>query len=321
MRRHNQNRREDNIEKRPLTQDDIDFLRDLQEEMNEQDTVCQADPRFWVIRGTETVYGTADGEPCICTHDAYPATEMDDWAKMIDRRLKDLYGEEGNEAKCYHGSYIEVYVDGEETDSLFDVDEVVEWMKDHEMDVWASTVEKVPRNYPGTFFLTLRDAEDHLEANYYHYSDDAHPYAMTAWRDPTTEKLWKILQETDWKTCLQRDGAGLDADDWYLIERFGMTKKAIARVMQNAMNKIDSEVEQFAEAIDPDHDTLDRLFDDPAWDDDGNLTWKSYGAKAAFSIFQDIISWNTPFGGKGSACEACEMAGIDGWEPLRKEKE
>lgn len=47
---------ERNIEKYSLTQEELDFLIDLQHELNTQDTVSQADPRFWVVAGTQKVY-------------------------------------------------------------------------------------------------------------------------------------------------------------------------------------------------------------------------------------------------------------------------
>lgn len=56
--------------------------------------------------------------------------------------------------------------------------------------------------YPDTMFLTQKEAEEHLRANDYHYSSDAHTYAMTAWRAPDVERLWKILQEVDWEITM-----------------------------------------------------------------------------------------------------------------------
>lgn len=196
------NRRKDTVEKRPLTITEVRFLQDLQKEMNEQDTFCQADPRFWVIRGTERVYGTEDGYPCICRPGSDPLTSWEEFRDLIDQTVKKLYGVEGCKAKLCPGNYIEVYIDGEETDSLFDADEVAEWLNEHDVEARPSTFEDVSKIYSSTLFLTYRDACEHLKANYYHYSDDAHPYAMTAWRDPTCEKLWKILQETDWEGCM-----------------------------------------------------------------------------------------------------------------------
>lgn len=58
-------------------------------------------------------------------------------------------------------------------------------------------VKKVSRNAEGTFFLTLRDAQEHIRANYYHYRNP-HTYAMTAFRSPSFEKLLGILQTVDW---------------------------------------------------------------------------------------------------------------------------
>lgn len=112
--------------------------------------------------------------------------------------------------------------------------------------------------------------------------------------------------------------ADIEPDDLHLIRHFGMTRRAIARVMWNAMRTVCNEVEQFAYALASDHDTLDDIVDGGLWDDDGNLKWIAYRNEVAFAIFQDIISWNTPYGGSTSAIEACRMAGIDGFKPLRK---
>lgn len=33
-----------------INKEDIEFLKELQNEMLTQDTICQADPRFWVVQ-------------------------------------------------------------------------------------------------------------------------------------------------------------------------------------------------------------------------------------------------------------------------------
>lgn len=38
---------------RQITREDIEFLADLQNEMNTQPHLCQADPRFWVVKTFE----------------------------------------------------------------------------------------------------------------------------------------------------------------------------------------------------------------------------------------------------------------------------
>lgn len=47
---------EDTVEKHKITKEEIEFLKELQKEMNTQDTVGQADPRFWVIARTKKEY-------------------------------------------------------------------------------------------------------------------------------------------------------------------------------------------------------------------------------------------------------------------------
>lgn len=56
---------------------------------------------------------------------------------------------------------------------------------------------KTPFIVPDTMFLTQEEAQRHLKANYYHYTKDAHTYAMTAWRSPEVEDLLKLLRSID----------------------------------------------------------------------------------------------------------------------------
>ena len=54
----------DTVEKHPLTEEELLFLKAFQTERNTQDTVCQASPRYWVIKGSKTVFedGIDEGE-------------------------------------------------------------------------------------------------------------------------------------------------------------------------------------------------------------------------------------------------------------------
>ena len=53
---------EDEVEKHNITNEELEFLHELQKELNTQDTVSQANPRFWVIKGTERLYRVDDAE-------------------------------------------------------------------------------------------------------------------------------------------------------------------------------------------------------------------------------------------------------------------
>lgn len=50
----------DTVRKHRLQEEEINFLMELQKEMNTQDNVGQADPRFWVILGSEKIYSDRD---------------------------------------------------------------------------------------------------------------------------------------------------------------------------------------------------------------------------------------------------------------------
>lgn len=52
---------EDTTPKHNITGEEIQFLKELQKEMNTQDHVSQADPRYWVIKGSEKEYGIETG--------------------------------------------------------------------------------------------------------------------------------------------------------------------------------------------------------------------------------------------------------------------
>ncbi|WP_229263753.1 hypothetical protein [Cohnella cholangitidis] len=59
-----------------------------------------------------------------------------------------------------------------------------------------------------TMFLTKAEAKWHIECNHYHFTDEVHTYAMTAWRAPKVERLLKILGEFDFQSLLGEKGEG-----------------------------------------------------------------------------------------------------------------
>lgn len=207
---------EDKTEKHKITDSELSFLRDLQKELNTQDILGQANPRFWVIKGTEKLYHVdeADGyelydsECCDILADSTEGI-----CNYINENLLDdinsnrLDGEEfavtfehgilGNEkivVRWLDGGS----VDDEMIEELEDLQEIHDWLENQGYDYQIISYKIVPKIYENTMFLTQIDAENHLRANYYHYSDDAHTYAMTAWRNPRMDKLIEILQEVDW---------------------------------------------------------------------------------------------------------------------------
>lgn len=170
----------DNVEKHPITEEDISFLSNLQKEMNTQDTVGQADPRYWVIKGTEIIYGIDDEFACgwylydssldVTVHDLQEAFEY----------LQEYHfpTEEFPDVQLEYDHIVVVAEDGE-SEILANISDVADWLSD-KLGLDNSTVvgyREVPKYYPG-FFLTQKAAKEHLRQNHYHYSEDAHTYAV-----------------------------------------------------------------------------------------------------------------------------------------------
>lgn len=180
-----------------MKKEDIEFLKDLQHQLNTQSTVGQADPRFWVVKqkvkvsGIESGYGE-DGSEVIYDCDTIGETmeEVVEYIKECDDEVK----VEIEKAIVYfnRGTDREVH--------CVDMYDLVQYMIDYlEFDAYSLYVcnyREVDEIVENTFFLTLEECEKHIEKNRYHYREP-YPYAMTGWRSPQVERLWKILQESN----------------------------------------------------------------------------------------------------------------------------
>jgi len=163
-----------------LTSQDIKFLKELQHEMLTQDTVCQANPRFWVVQGTVREYGCESGYSDGMVVNGVDDEEYEDVEEFIKVLIDNGFLSNGD------------IVEGEK----YDFEEIIEKLDDDDFRICC--YKNVDKNYPDTMFLTNRECKEHIRANHYHYPKDAHSYAMTAWRSPQVEKLYKILENTDW---------------------------------------------------------------------------------------------------------------------------
>lgn len=180
---------EDAIEKHKITIDEIDFLKKLQKEMNTQDHVGEADPRYWVIRDYECIYGTELSNPdgCVIIFDC----------EEILRVEYTIFGDNSliNEAKSYFMGNYDCDFSLDDFEDLYDIDDLKEMLEERGYEITVREYEIIPKH--SGMFLTQKAAEDHLRLNYYHYDDNATTYAMTAWRSPEAEMLYKILHSVD----------------------------------------------------------------------------------------------------------------------------
>lgn len=199
---------DDTTEKRELSHGDIEFLLQLQHEMNTQDTTCTADPRFWVIKGSEKVRDNDDPDGYDLFVDGQEvATGTAEACEYLNKEILPDCDVDKSECRIEALPLLDFFefvlhykgYDGEDDHDYMDVDDLNEFLKDNGYeDTQLVGFSIKPVVYPGTMFITEKAAREHLERNYYHYSDDAHTYCMCAWRSPDVERLWKILREVKW---------------------------------------------------------------------------------------------------------------------------
>lgn len=172
-----------------MNNETINFLKNLQNIMKTQDTDIQAKPRFWVVRDYKFVAsyeGCGERVSIILPSDnhAVPIEEYYDY--IIENSSEEDYS-----LNLLEELKLEV--------NMGDYEGILEWCKRNDRDD-AFLFEEIEEAFiaPNTFFITKEEAQNHIKANKHHYTNRAHTYAMTAWRSPVVEKLWDILENTNW---------------------------------------------------------------------------------------------------------------------------
>ena len=168
-----------------ISDEDYEFLKDLQHELNTQTNDGNADPVYWGVR--EYNYElTADGE-------GEPRITYDDGAYTLEQAVEtvneyiDDYDEEEQEAWAE--------VDKEDADDVaYFMKETLEWGFS---DVyWVEEKARVT-NETGAF-ITKRACKEYIERYGYNHSKP-HTYAMTAYRNYELGRLLKILKTMEMK--------------------------------------------------------------------------------------------------------------------------
>lgn len=173
--------------------EDIQFLKELQNELKTQEDDGQAAPRFWVIMDYKWEITEEGYHDRISLYN--PNTcETETFDEYIDEII--------NGDRRYE-------FDDEQIEELQDIkdyfqDELEDWIKANDNREYYFLYEKeVSFIVQDTLFLTKSEAKQHLEKNSHHYSDKAHIFAMTAWRAPKMERLMKILETFDWNSLIK----------------------------------------------------------------------------------------------------------------------
>lgn len=212
-----------------MKKEDIEFLKNLSDTMKTQDHDCQAAPRFWVVaQKTKEYVGEEYGSHVdLVTEDGDTVVENANVKNVVDYFM-DYYKDEVDELHIvvnHTPSYCDIYVNPDNEnlddlvpDTLFDLDDVIEFFEEHDIisdgeyravcyDINDSTI------CPDTMFITKESCKEHIRLNSYHYNNP-HTYAMTAWRSPEVEKLWKLLEETDWEAEIRKESIWTRLKTW-----------------------------------------------------------------------------------------------------------
>lgn len=174
---------------RKIKKSDIEFLKGLQEELKTQDTDSQASPRFWVLRDYEWQEATSDFYDRVVIYFSWDQ-EVYEVSDAVERILEGEFGLSDEQLDELRGMDIS-------DDNARDIADWIDQNVSHPTSLHYE--ERVAFIVPNTFFLTKREAKEHIKANHYHYTKDVHTYGMTAWRSPQVEKLFQILEEVEWE--------------------------------------------------------------------------------------------------------------------------
>ncbi|MEC2307687.1 hypothetical protein [Bacillus atrophaeus] len=161
---------------------DIQFLKELQQELKTQDIDGQAAPRFWTVGDYEWVEAREENAERYSVYLPYVAESY-----VLDDYLKEIK----EDCELSREALTELNQD--------DFDDSIEWIQKY-IDEEAELIpeRKIHIIQPDTMFLTKAEAKRHITLNKHHYTSEAHTYAMTAWRAPKVERLLTILETFDW---------------------------------------------------------------------------------------------------------------------------
>jgi hypothetical protein len=170
-----------------ITDEDYEFLKDLQHELNTQTNDGNADPVYWGVMESE-MKGVPEGcgDPIIYMGDGGTMTTKEAVEYIENDYLSDLDDADKEE-----------WADVDKTD----MDDVVRFMNEnlnwHDVRMEDQRLEERISRETGAF-LTKRACKEYVERYGYNHSKP-HTYAMTAYRNFELARLLKILKTMEMK--------------------------------------------------------------------------------------------------------------------------
>lgn len=161
-----------------LTQDDIQFLKDLGTELKTQDNRCTAKPLIFQIREEKNIVGM-------------DLDYSDDTVLLIGDEYHEFYEVEDAIEFLLDCDYLES--DDLEDEEFNDLAELYEFLDARDMDYITLTGVSKEDSFK-EFFLTAKACDNHIKMNHYHYKKPD-SYAKHAWRSPELERLLEIVEK------------------------------------------------------------------------------------------------------------------------------
>lgn len=153
----------------------MQYLREFIIKMNTQDNRCTATPFYYTIRSSRYA-------PC---YDGCGDSYI-----VVSKHCSETYWRGESLSDIVYEMIEGEYISHDDIDSVdLDCDIEANLFLEGEYYIYPEVKEWEER---GVFF-TETDAENHLKANYYHYSSDAHTYVKHAWRAPELEQFFKSV--------------------------------------------------------------------------------------------------------------------------------
>ena len=171
-----------------LSNEDYEFLKNLQNELNVQENDGNADPVFWGVEETVEECRGGDGE-----YGGDPYITYDDGKWSLEEAVEEVEDELKNNPE-YSDEWL--HKEWEEADKSC-AEDVYEFMTDmlHWEGIYGVVyVENVKRVTPFTgAFITKRACKEYIKKYGYNHNDP-HTYAMTAYRNFELGRLINILK-------------------------------------------------------------------------------------------------------------------------------
>lgn len=171
-----------------ISQEDYEFLKDLQHELNTQSTDGNAQPVFWgIMEKKDHVVPDGYGEPLIHHEDG--TWDLDEAVEFVEEYLKSEFGENDG------GVEVETWKDVDKENIRDVCDYINDVLNFDDIAMYDHVEEDELCRFTGAF-LTKREAKRYVETYAYNHNQPR-TYAMTAFRNFELERLLNILRKIE----------------------------------------------------------------------------------------------------------------------------